>query len=196
MSFLLDLNTPFLLTKGDHYHNEQNLTPTHQVESRSSIPLVSVLTTVTISCLLALINIGSSTAFNQVISLTINGLYASYLIVCGLLLYRRLTGAIATRTVYETNAKIVTEPASGETDVINLTWGPFHVPGALGVGINVVGCAYMIVILFFSFWPPTVNPTAATMNYSVLVTGFVILFSIFYYQFYARKIYKGPLVEI
>ncbi|KAI4169553.1 MAG: hypothetical protein LQ343_005633 [Gyalolechia ehrenbergii] len=110
-----------------------------KVESRSSIPLVSVLTTVTISCLLALINIGSSTAFNQVISLTINGLYASYLIVCGLLLYRRLTGAIATRTVYETNAKIVTEPASGETDVINLTWGPFHVPGALGVGINVVG---------------------------------------------------------
>ncbi|KAI4187238.1 MAG: hypothetical protein L6R41_002956, partial [Letrouitia leprolyta] len=144
-----------------------------KVEPRSSIPLVSVLTTVTISCLLALINIGSSTAFNDVISLTINGLYASYLVVCGLLLYRRLTGGIATPTTYEThsNAKIVTESASGETDVINLVWGPFHVPGALGVAINVAGIAYMIVILFFSFWPPVMNPTAAKMNYSVLVTG-------------------------
>ncbi|KAL9023162.1 MAG: hypothetical protein Q9196_007359 [Gyalolechia fulgens] len=167
-----------------------------KVEPRSSIPLVSVLTTVTISCLLALINIGSSTAFNQVISLTINGLYASYLVVCGLLLYRRLTGAIATPTTYETNPKLVTESASGETDVVNLTWGRFHVPGALGVGINAAGCAYMVVILFFSFWPPTASPTAAEMNYSVLVTGFVIIFSIIYYQLYARKIYKGPLVEI
>lgn len=187
------------MTKGDS-EKGINLTqnPSKQVEPRSSIPLVSVLTTVTISCLLALINIGSSTAFNDVISLTINGLYASYLVVCGLLLYRRLTGGIATPTTYEThsNAKIVTESASGETDVINLVWGPFHVPGALGVAINVAGIAYMIVILFFSFWPPVMNPTAAKMNYSVLVTGFVILFSIGYYLIYARKIYKGPLVEI
>ena len=34
------------------------------------------------------------------------------------------------------------------------------------------------------------------MNYSVLVTGFVVLFSVVYYLLYARKVYKGPLVEI
>ncbi|KAL9599546.1 MAG: hypothetical protein Q9219_003790 [cf. Caloplaca sp. 3 TL-2023] len=170
-----------------------------KVESRSSIPLISILTTVVISCLLALINIGSATAFNDVISLTINGLYASYFLACVLLLYRRLTGSIATpSSAYEYNPKIVSEASSpGQAGTtINLTWGPFHVPGMFGTAINVIGCLYMIVIIFFSFWPPVTPVEASTMNYSVLVTGFVILFSIVYYLLYARKVYKGPLVEI
>ncbi|KAL9023096.1 MAG: hypothetical protein Q9180_008394, partial [Flavoplaca navasiana] len=111
-----------------------------KVEPRSSIPLISILVTVTISCLLALINIGSATAFNGVISLTISGLYSSYLLAAGLLLYRRCTGSITIPTTYEANPKIVTE---GETvsgqGVINLTWGPFRFPGPLGIVINVVG---------------------------------------------------------
>ncbi|KAL8832483.1 MAG: hypothetical protein Q9170_004854 [Blastenia crenularia] len=167
-----------------------------KVEPHSSIPLISILTTVIISCLLALINIGSSIAFNDVISLTINGLYASYLIASVLLLYRRLTNSITTPTTYETNPKLVTEAPGQVASTINLTWGPFHVPGVLGVAVNVVGIAYMVVIIFFSFWPPTVDPTAKTMNYSVLVTGFVLLFSVVYYFAYARRVYKGPLVEI
>ncbi|KAI4232758.1 MAG: hypothetical protein L6R40_007304 [Gallowayella cf. fulva] len=167
-----------------------------QVEPRSSIPLVSILTTVTISCLLALINIGSSIAFNDVISLTINGLYASYFLACVLLLRRRTDGSISLPNC-ETNPKIVTEGdnVSGRGP-INLTWGPFHVPGALGVAINTIGCLYMVVIIFFSFWPPVTPVTPQTMNYSVLVTGFTILFSIVYYLVYARRIYKGPLMEI
>ncbi|KAL8695665.1 MAG: hypothetical protein Q9224_003252 [Gallowayella concinna] len=170
-----------------------------KVEPRSSIPLVSILTTVTISCLLALINIGSSIAFNDVISLTINGLYASYLLACSLLLYRRVTGSIAlpTTNTYETNPKIVTEAdnVSGQ-GIINLTWGPFHLRGALGIAVNAIGCVYMVIIIFFSFWPPVTPVTPETMNYSVLVTGSVILFSVVYYLVYARRIYKGPLMEI
>ncbi|KAL8726984.1 MAG: hypothetical protein Q9166_006347 [cf. Caloplaca sp. 2 TL-2023] len=168
-----------------------------KVEPRTSIPLISILVTVTISCLLALINIGSSIAFNDVISLTINGLYASYLLPCSLLLKRRMDGSILTRTAYETNPKIVTEGdnVSGQ-GTINLTWGPFHVSGALGIAINVAGCIYMVIIIFFSFWPPVTPVTPETMNYSVLVTGFVIAFSMVYYLAYARRVYKGPLMEI
>ncbi|KAL8802942.1 MAG: hypothetical protein Q9182_003492 [Xanthomendoza sp. 2 TL-2023] len=170
-----------------------------KVEPRSSIPLVSILTTVTISCLLALINIGSSIAFNDVISLTINGLYTSYLLACSLLLYRRLTNSIALPNPYESTPKIVTEGNNNNVTghgVINLTWGPFHVPGGFGVAVNAIGCVYMVIIIFFSFWPPTTPVTPATMNYSVLVTGSVILFSVVYYLVYARRIYKGPLMEI
>ncbi|KAL8896390.1 MAG: hypothetical protein Q9192_003116 [Flavoplaca navasiana] len=168
-----------------------------KVEPRSSIPLISILVTVTISCLLALINIGSATAFNGVISLTISGLYSSYLLAAGLLLYRRCTGSITIPTTYEANPKIVTE---GETvsgqGVINLTWGPFRFPGPLGIVINVVGCVYMVIVVFFSFWPPVREVDASTMNYSILVTGFWILFSVVYYFAYARRVYKGPLMEI
>ncbi|KAI4112802.1 MAG: hypothetical protein LQ345_006102 [Seirophora villosa] len=176
-----------------------------KVEPRFSIPLIAIITTVIISILLSLINIGSSTAFNQVISLTINSLYASYFLACALLLQRRLDGSISSApSAYDdprggSKQKIITtgsDNSDGEPDIVNLTWGPFRVPGALGVAVNVASLVYMAVIIFFSFWPPLRPTTAENMNYSVLVTGFVICFSIVYYLVYAKKTYKGPLVEV
>jgi hypothetical protein len=54
----------------------------------------------------------------------------------------------------------------------------------------------MVFVVFWSFWPATTPTTAESMNYSVLVTGGVLLFSMFYYVVWARKSYKGPLVEV
>ena len=166
------------------------MTPELQVHPRVSIPLVSIFTTTAIACLLGLISIGSSTALNDVLSLTINGLYSSYLICCSLLLWRRCTGAIkpplpSSDTVLEIN-----------TRATNLTWGPFRLPGALGIVTNAWACIYMVVVLFFSFWPPATPTTAATMNFSSLVTGSVVLFSVIYYWVWARRVYRGPVVEV
>ncbi|KAI9881205.1 MAG: hypothetical protein M1830_007183 [Pleopsidium flavum] len=162
----------------------------NRVEPRSSIPLVALTVTTTIACLLGLINIGSSTAFNDVISLTINGLYASYFICCSLLLWRRCTGAIKSPSDQS--------PPSfpNSTGTVQLTWGPWRVPGALGIGINAFGCVYLVIILFFSFWPPATPATASTMNWSVLMTGFVLGFSVVYYFVWGRRVYTGPVVEI
>ena len=77
-----------------------------------------------------------------------------------------------------------------------MQWGPFRIPGLLGIAINVVSCVFMIIIIFFSFWPPVTPTTAETMNYSVLVFGAVILFSLAYYVTIAHKTYVGPLVEL
>ncbi|KAI4137931.1 MAG: hypothetical protein LQ341_004905 [Variospora aurantia] len=178
-----------------------------KVEPRSQIPLVAILLTVIISILLSLINIGSVTAFNQIISLTISGLYGSYLIAAALLLVRRLDGSISlAASSYEPDArktKIIDQDNSSDGEgvggsdiVVNLTWGPFRVPGALGVATNVAGMVYMVVIIFFSFWPPLRPVTPQNMNYSVLVTGFVICFSIVYYLVHGKRTYKGPLVEV
>lgn len=54
----------------------------------------------------------------------------------------------------------------------------------------------MLVIIFFSFWPPVTPTTAKNMNFSVLVTGAVAGFSVIYYSLWARKTYSGPVVEI
>ncbi|KAL9018592.1 MAG: hypothetical protein Q9185_004108 [Variospora sp. 1 TL-2023] len=178
-----------------------------KVEPRSQIPLVAILLTVIISILLSLINIGSVTAFNQIISLTISGLYGSYLIAAALLLVRRLDGSISVAaSSYEPDArktKIIDQDNSSDGEgvggsdiVVNLTWGPFRVPGALGVAANIAGMVYMVVIIFFSFWPPFRPVTPENMNYSVLVTGFVICFSIVYYLVHGKRAYKGPLVEV
>ena len=141
------------------------------------------------ACVLALINIGSSVAFNDVISLTISGLYASYLICLGLLFWRRYTGFI------EYSPDEVTDLSHG-VDKMRLVWGPFHVPGIWGLFVNGIACIYVIIILFFSFFPPATPVTPATMNYSVLVFGTVIIFSIVYYYLYAKKHYRGPFVEV
>ncbi|KAI9647065.1 hypothetical protein NHQ30_005067 [Ciborinia camelliae] len=64
------------------------------VNRKTHIPLWSIAITTIVSCLLGLINIGSATAFNDVVSLSVSGLYSSYLICAVLLLYRRLTGGL------------------------------------------------------------------------------------------------------
>lgn len=147
------------------------------------MPLHTIVLTTVLTCLLALINIGSSVAFNDVISLTVSALYSSYLICCGLLLWRRCTGDIGGSS----------PSAVGKS---GLQWGPFRVPGVLGIAINVLACAFMIIIIFFSFWPPATPTTAVSMNYSVLVFGAVILLSIAYYLTIAHRTYVGPLVEV
>lgn len=54
----------------------------------------------------------------------------------------------------------------------------------------------MTIAVFFSFWPPMNNVSAESMNYSVVGMGGVILLSLLYYLVRARKVYKGPVVEL
>ncbi|KAL9030050.1 MAG: hypothetical protein Q9196_001786 [Gyalolechia fulgens] len=76
-----------------------------------------------------------------------------------------------------------------------LVWGPWRVPGVFGTINNVFACIYIVFVLFWSFWPPATPATAENMNYSVLVTGSVIGFSIVYYFARGKKEYKGPLID-
>ena len=142
-----------------------------------------------ISCLLGLINIGSEVAFLDLLSLILAGLFTSYLIGNSLLLWHRVRGTIIP---YE-------DSYGGPANVVQAgkrTWGPWKVPEPFGTIINVIGIIYLIVVLLFSYWPTAVNPTPANMNWSVLITGAVGIFSIIYYLIWARKIYVGPVIEI
>ena len=69
-------------------------------------------------------------------------------------------------------------------------------PRVLGIIVNVYACIWMIIVLFFSFWPPATPVQPSTMNYSVLVTGSVAICSTIYYQVWAHKAYSGPIVEV
>ncbi|PMB72318.1 Choline transport protein [Beauveria bassiana] len=160
-----------------------------RVDARTTVPMWAIACTTCIACLLALINLGSATALNAVISLSISCLYLSYFICASLLLYRRTTKGFQMPGTSEM-------PALANTTGAELVWGPWHLPGALGIVNNAISCIYLIVIFFFSFWPGMMNPTAATMNYAAVVTGFILIFSILYYVFWARKEYEGPIIEI
>lgn len=131
------------------------------------------------------------------ISLTIDGLYGSYFICCSLLLYRRLTGAILPlNTDVPAYVAAINTPSPDSSAPTKLIWGPFHLPGLFGIFVNGFACIYMLIIIFFSFWPPVTPTTAKNMNYTVLVTGAVAGFSVIYYLLWARKFYSGPVIEI
>lgn len=134
--------------------------------------------------LLSFIALGSYVAFSNIVNLSIGGLYASYFIVCSLLLWRRLQGI----KPYDERAAVV----GPET----LRWGPWRFPGALGVANNLFACVYLFVMWFFSFWPGSVEVTAESMNFSSVTFGGIVLFAVLWYFIRGRKIYKGPIVEV
>ena len=142
-----------------------------QVEPRTSMPLWSILCSTVISLLLALINIGSTVAFNAFTGLAIAGFYSSFLVVAVLMLLARTTKQDA-----------------------SFRWGPFRLR-RLGVPVNVFSIAYSIIGIFFSFWPPNAGPTASSMNWSCAVYGGVLLFSLCFWFSYGRKVYTGPIIE-
>jgi choline transport protein len=155
------------------------------------VPLVSIALTTGIALLLALIILGSALAFNDVLSLTVSSLYLSYLIGNSLLLWRRLRGSIGEYN--PTNASLIYVARLGYP---RLTWGIWRIAEPWGTVVNVVGCLYMVVILFFSFWPTTMHPGVAGMNYSSLMLGAVVFMASGYYVVSVKRTYKGPVIEV
>ena len=140
-----------------------------------------------ISILLSLIVLGSSTAFNDLVGLTVAGLNSSYLIASGLLLYRRCTGGILPHHM---------SPLSKDSTDVGLVFGPWYIPGVYGVAVNAFACVYSTILIFFCMWPPELPVTAENMNYTALVTVLVIAVSMGYYWFWAKRIYTGPVMEV
>ena len=149
--------------------------------------MTTIIATTIISTLLSLIILGSSTAFNNIVSICVAGLSASYLLAIGLLLWRRITGGIRN--------PLISDSSLTNTPGFELTWGPWRMPNLIGPAVNAFAIAYVIIILFFSFWPPDSPVDATNMNYCILVTGAVISFSVVWYFVGGRKDYKGPVIQ-
>ncbi|CAD6584222.1 MAG: hypothetical protein ASARMPRED_001636 [Alectoria sarmentosa] len=158
-----------------------------KVNPRTSIPVATIVATTMISTLLSFIILGSSTAFNNIISIAVAGLSASYALAIGLLLWRRTTGGIKHSPL--SGSRLTNTPG------FELSWGPWYMPGILGPAVNLFAIIYVLIILFFSFWPPDVPVDAANMNYTILVTGIVMIFSVTWYLAWGRRDYKGPVIE-
>ncbi|KAL4892546.1 putative GABA permease [Aspergillus ambiguus] len=138
-----------------------------KVNSRTELPTRAVLATSAIMVLLGLVNVGSTTAFNAIISLAIFGLHISYLVPIGFLLWRRL----ATPGV--------------------LAYGPWKL-GRFGVATNIISLVYLTYTSVFMVFPPYQPVTPVNMNYACLIFGAVLIFSAIYWVYKGRKVYEGP----
>ena len=122
--------------------------------------------------LLALINIGSTAAFQAFISLNVASYYSSFLLAASVMLNLRLKNA-----------------------ELEIPWGPFRL-GSAGIPVTVLAMLYTVVCLFFSFWPAYAQVTPASMNYSVLIFGATLMFCLAFWVVWGRKVYTGPVVEV
>ncbi|KAK1059880.1 hypothetical protein LTR74_012296 [Friedmanniomyces endolithicus] len=148
--------------------------PFHKFLSKvnaKGVPSNSVYVTLAFTCILALIIIGSTTAFNIILSVTATGLFTSYLIVIGTVLIRKL--------------RKQPFPASR-----------FEVPRTLGICANIIAMCFLVVAFVFLFFPAAPNPNAAGMNWGILIYGSVIIIALLDYFFRGRHEYDGPVSYI
>lgn len=131
------------------------------------LPLRAVLFTVMVSTLLSLINIGSTIAYNNITSLGVNALLSSYIVSISSVSLKRWRK----------------EPLLPRRFSL----------GRAGFAINVFSVLFLILVYIFCFFPPVPNPALEEMNWSILIYGVVVLFSLLYYFLKGRHVYVGPV---
>jgi amino acid transporter len=138
-----------------------------QVKPGWNIPLNAVLITFTITCLLSLINIGSTVAFNAIGSLAVSALLATYIISFTCLILKRVRG----------------EPLPPRR------WNL----GQFGIFVNIGAVIFLLIVWVFIFFPVSTPVTPTTMNWNVVMFCGTMIFAVIYYVIFGRKTYTSPV---
>ena len=120
-----------------------------------------------ISALLSIIYVGSSTAFNAIISLQAMALCVSYMPPITFLALRRIFG---------------NEPQPG----------PFTM-GRAGLAVNLLALAYLIFVVIWMPFPQILPVTGSNMNYAGPLLGAIILGALLDWVISGRKRFKVPV---
>lgn len=137
------------------------------VPPRWDVPLPAILFSFVVSCLLSLINIGSTIAFNIINSISVAALLSSYMVSIGCIIAKRLRN----------------EPMLPSKFVL----------GKWGLPLNIISMLFLAFLFVMSFWPTGPRPNAAGMNWSILVYGVIIVVSLIYFYLRGRHVYAGPV---
>ncbi|UNI19419.1 hypothetical protein JDV02_005603 [Purpureocillium takamizusanense] len=134
------------------------------------VPLNAVMVSFVVTILLAMINIGSTVAFNAIASLGTAALISSYIISITCVAIKRYRSE----------------------KLPHARWSL----GKFGGPINILSIAYLIVVFVFSFFPQTVIVTLESLNWNILIYGFTILFAVIWFFVRGRKQYLGPIAYV
>jgi hypothetical protein len=140
-----------------------------QLSYEHAIPFRSVILCATLTGCICIINVGSTAAFNAIISLTTAGLFTSYEIAIVLMLLKKIKGE-------------------------HIPYGPWTL-GPFGIAINIASICFLTIAIFFSFFPQGLPVTPQNMNWSIVVFSGELILGLLWYAFYGRKVYHGPIVE-
>ena len=76
-----------------------------------------------------------------------------------------------------------------------IRYGPWKMNAVLGVAANGFSVIFLILSVFFSFFPPAIPVTVVTMNWSIVVFGGFVIVGMMWYGISGRHHYDGPIVE-
>jgi choline transport protein len=122
-----------------------------------------------LSIVFNLIILGSTAAFNALMSLQLVALMATYMISISCVLWRRIKYP--------------------ET-LPPCRWSL----GRWGVAINAVSILYSLFAFFFCFWPMATPVDLESMNWSPVMFVGVMVISMVLFVFRGRHVYDGPVV--
>jgi amino acid transporter len=137
---------------------------------KRNVPDNSVYLTSAVAGVLCLIHLGSSYAFNIIVSLTLIALLSTYMVSIGCVLRKRLLGE--------------------ELPIARWSLGRF------GTAINGFAFLYSGFAIVFSCFPPAVPVTPNTVNWAPLVWFVVLIFALVAYVLHGKKNYTGPVMFV
>lgn len=141
-----------------------------RVHKKLDVPLEALAFTVVVVIIFGLINLGSTSAFNAIISASVVALGVTYAIPVTINCLRGRRMLPATR--------------------------PFKIPEWLAWPANLLGIIYTIITTVLFVFPPALPVTGPSMNYCIVAFAIVLLISAFQWFIDGRKNYTGPKVEI
>ncbi|KAG8630825.1 hypothetical protein KVT40_002444 [Elsinoe batatas] len=141
-----------------------------KVHPKLGVPLNACILGSVIVTVFGLILIGSSSAFNAIISASVVALGVSYGI------------PIAVNVAYGRKAL----PKSRH----------FILPEPLGWICNLLGLAYVIVTTVLFLFPPILPVTGSSMNYCIVAFGIILIVAVIQWFVDGRKNYTGPRMDL
>jgi choline transport protein len=142
-----------------------------QVDKKKHIPTNAIWLSLTISCLLNLIILGSAAAFNALISLQVVALMATYMISISCILWRRIK-----------------HPDTLPRCRYSL--------GKAGITVNVISLIYAAFAFFWCFWPQATPVELDTVNWAPVMFSGVMVIAMALFFVRGRKVYQGPVVTV
>ena len=143
-----------------------------QVEPTHHVPRNAVLTSCVVACLLALIYIGSPTAYYALVSLAIVALIQCYICSIASMLYRRLRHPD-------------TLPPSRRWSL-----------GRCGVPMNVLALAWCVWAFFWALWPQATPVDASGFNWAIALYFAAGGLAMLFYAVRQRHVYRGLVVHV
>ncbi|KIW30667.1 uncharacterized protein PV07_06391 [Cladophialophora immunda] len=141
-----------------------------RVHGRLQVPLNALWLTLILVIIFGCIFLGSSSAFNAIVSASVVALGVTYAIPPAINILR--------------GRKML--PASR----------PFILPNWLGWTCNLIGIAYVILTTVLFMFPPVLPVTGSNMNYCVAAFAIVLIVSTIQWFVDGRKNYSGPQIDL